>query len=680
MLNIIRKYFTFPLLLITLIGCGSDSSTVSDTTPPSINLNGDQTVSITQGQQYLEQGATATDNIDENVQIIISGQVNTDEVGEYIITYTATDNAGNSSSVSRIVTVVPAVITIPEITLNGPVSLDWYLNEAFVDPGATANDETDGELEVVVTGNVDITKLGQYSLIYQATNSMGKTVSVERIVQVIDSVLFSLNGEQNISIPLDSEYQELGAIATDKDGNELAIEITNNINTTIVGSYTVTYRVIQNDLDRILLRSVAVLPRPENTFRAFADIDADESLDLTIAIYTGNTTDIVWRSGTIQSQTSEFNLIDRLTDELPLAIKGYDLNNTGYDDLLVITEKGWYVYYNQGNSTFAKSANLTTNWTPYEPNNDNGNIVGFSENKTFIPQSVFIEDISGDGIADLIWETENMTESYIGGYSTFSQIYAAVANSDFSYSDAKIKSTGYTTNYIAGSDYQYVSSSHSIKFFDVNEDNVKNIVKATDRWNSQEIASPVPKSSRLISIEINPNEDFHNSLRSDTQILDYEFVDWNKDGLNDIWIKQQGYTHVQSGNYDTSIEYVLLLGEGSGVFSEATDVSDTFNDPSSKLIDINGDGQLDIVFSKTNEESSFVYWRQADVNGFLEEAVLVADSFPLSFRDLNGDGRPELIKPNEQGIAMHLSEQQGTYRYETIFEYRDLVSIPSLSK
>ena len=295
---------------------------------------------------------------------------------------------------------------------------------------------------------------------------------------------------------------------------------------------------------------------------------------------------------------------------------------------------------------------------------------------SFIPKAVYIEDVSGDGIADLIWETEHMTANYMDGYSTFSLIYTSIANSDFAYPEIKRASSGYSTQYIAGSGYQYVSESHNIKFHDVNQDNITNLFKAIDRWNDEEIASPVPKSGRLVSIDINLSENTHNNLRSGTQVLDYEFVDWDRDGIQDIWLKQQTYTYQGPvfPDHKTSIEYILLPGEGNGIFSEEKDITTQFNDPSSILVDIDGDGQLDIVTNKIDEPTS-IYWQKADNGQFKDEVLLISDSFPMSYVDLNNDNRPELIKFSEQTIAAHFSIAEGGYEYRVIFEFQDLLSI-----
>ena len=81
--------------------------TVADTQPPVISLIGDSEVSHEQGANYIDAGASASDLVDGDVEVLISGDVD-DEVGEYTVTFTATDAADNSATQTRLVTVVSA--------------------------------------------------------------------------------------------------------------------------------------------------------------------------------------------------------------------------------------------------------------------------------------------------------------------------------------------------------------------------------------------------------------------------------------------------------------------------------------------------------------------------------------------------------------------------------------------
>lgn len=81
--------------------------TVIDSAPPEITLKGESEMTIDAGTEYIEQGATAYDSKDKDVNesLQIDGAVNIYSAGTYPITYTACDKSGNASSVTRTVTV-----------------------------------------------------------------------------------------------------------------------------------------------------------------------------------------------------------------------------------------------------------------------------------------------------------------------------------------------------------------------------------------------------------------------------------------------------------------------------------------------------------------------------------------------------------------------------------------------
>jgi len=89
---------------ITFTTTGNGGST--DITPPQIILIGDAVISIDLQQPYVELGAYAIDNVDGQIPVQITGAVNINLKGQYVITYTAEDSAGNVATEDRIVNVV----------------------------------------------------------------------------------------------------------------------------------------------------------------------------------------------------------------------------------------------------------------------------------------------------------------------------------------------------------------------------------------------------------------------------------------------------------------------------------------------------------------------------------------------------------------------------------------------
>ncbi len=78
---------------------------VVDETPPTGNLNaGIDTISV--GSSWVDASVTVFDNSLGDVTITVSGNVNSNIAGEYIITYILEDPSGNQSSIERYVFVI----------------------------------------------------------------------------------------------------------------------------------------------------------------------------------------------------------------------------------------------------------------------------------------------------------------------------------------------------------------------------------------------------------------------------------------------------------------------------------------------------------------------------------------------------------------------------------------------
>ena len=73
----------------------------------------------------------------------------------------------------------------PVITLNGSSEMTLIVGDAYVEQGASAVDNKDGETMIVTSGLVDINIIGIYTVTYDASDSTGnKAVSVKRTVTV----------------------------------------------------------------------------------------------------------------------------------------------------------------------------------------------------------------------------------------------------------------------------------------------------------------------------------------------------------------------------------------------------------------------------------------------------------------------------------------------------------------
>lgn len=98
------------------------SEAVTDTTPPTITIIGNNPAEIEKGTPYVDLGATVDDNVDHNLGITTAGaEIDTTVSGNYSVIYTATDNAGNTASTTRVVIINDNQTVIPN-TDNGSSS------------------------------------------------------------------------------------------------------------------------------------------------------------------------------------------------------------------------------------------------------------------------------------------------------------------------------------------------------------------------------------------------------------------------------------------------------------------------------------------------------------------------------------------------------------------------------
>jgi hypothetical protein len=71
-----------------------------DITPPTLQLNGNATVTVIVEGTYTDAGATATDAIDGDItpRVVVTNPVDTNVIGTYTVTYNVTDLSGNKAA------------------------------------------------------------------------------------------------------------------------------------------------------------------------------------------------------------------------------------------------------------------------------------------------------------------------------------------------------------------------------------------------------------------------------------------------------------------------------------------------------------------------------------------------------------------------------------------------------
>ncbi len=199
-----------------------------DVTKPVITITGGD-IAHEQGTTYTDLGATALDNIDGDITSLISveNNVDSDTAGTYTVIYSVSDSSGNAAD-QKTRTVVVSDTTKPIITLIGNSEVRLLIDDVYVDEGATAYDNIDGDLttQIITVNPVDTSQIGDYVVTYNVTDSSGnQALEINRSVFIGGTLDVDGNGKYDaltdgllilrFMFGLDGESLILGTVAAD---------------------------------------------------------------------------------------------------------------------------------------------------------------------------------------------------------------------------------------------------------------------------------------------------------------------------------------------------------------------------------------------------------------------------------------------------------------------------------
>jgi alpha-tubulin suppressor-like RCC1 family protein len=162
--------------------------TVEDTTSPVITLNGESNASHEAGAPYLELGAVWSDALDGNGFASVSGSVDANLTGVYLLNYSHTDVAGNSADqVTRSVTVFN--LSPLGVELSG-LSLEEGLSSA------TAI----GSFSVPVNSDSNVSKSHSFALVEGSGSAGNANFSIDEAGRLLSGVSFDYESQVSFSI------------------------------------------------------------------------------------------------------------------------------------------------------------------------------------------------------------------------------------------------------------------------------------------------------------------------------------------------------------------------------------------------------------------------------------------------------------------------------------------------
>ena len=250
----------FPLGATTVTYTGTDDAgntstatvivTVEDRTAPLIQAPANVSVSADAGacSAAVNAAVNATDLCDASVSITHDGPANNIyPVGTTTVTYTATDDAGNSSTATVTVTVEDESAPSIQVPANLTVAADANACSATVNPVVTANDTCDPSVTITHDGPADNRfSLGTTTVTYTATDDAGNSSTATVTITVQDRTAPSIQAPASLTVPAaaNSCSATVNPLATASDGCDTSVTVTHDGPANGVfplGTTTVTY-------------------------------------------------------------------------------------------------------------------------------------------------------------------------------------------------------------------------------------------------------------------------------------------------------------------------------------------------------------------------------------------------------------------------------------------------------
>ena len=133
------------------------------------------------------------------------------------------------------------------IKLNGEKEITINYQEEYQDSGATATYKNkDITSDIETSNNINYNKIGNYEIVYKIKYKK-QAKEITRKINIVDkeNPVIELNGNSEITIYKGSKYNEQGVKITDNYDENLTdkVEIENNIDTSKIGDYEITYKV-----------------------------------------------------------------------------------------------------------------------------------------------------------------------------------------------------------------------------------------------------------------------------------------------------------------------------------------------------------------------------------------------------------------------------------------------------
>ncbi|VVH64137.1 hypothetical protein BSPLISOX_2012, partial [uncultured Gammaproteobacteria bacterium] len=295
-------------------------------------------------------------------------------------------------------------------------------------------------------------------------------------------------------------------------------------------------------------------------------------------------------------------------------------------------------------------------------------------NDTFEDQGVRFLDVNGDGLLD-----------YVRGEQMYKKVYLNTGSgwrlsSSFVLPQPIVSNYSYTVGFVeqwwwVSKDGVVSRKPSGMHFAELNGDGLIDIVYGRDNDKKAYLnngSNWVESSNLAIPINITNSITERIGRRVGSNFVGYKqmgvrIVDINNDGLDDI-IKASGdvtATYINQGNsWKLSNNYALPKPIQTSVYIDNSPV---------KLLDINGDGLVDMLYGKGNSRSVYLNtgngWSSTH-NFTLPESILTSgnEDTGIRFVDINSDGLIDVLEGIHTTKKVHLNTGSSwvrSYKHQT---------------
>ena len=218
---------------------------------------------------------------------VIATKVDSEEYKAYISCgkYYTTKGYVNGDTTTKKKTTMVKDVEKPVITLNGNAEITINKGSKYNEEGAKATDNIDGDIssKIKISGKVDTSKSGTYTITYQVTDKAGNRSDAMRKISVVDVTTsqtttqkttkkvqttktvrattrrvtparvttpptITLRGNSTITINQGASWHDPGFTARDAKGNDLTgrVNVSGYVNISVAGTYRISYSVSDN--------------------------------------------------------------------------------------------------------------------------------------------------------------------------------------------------------------------------------------------------------------------------------------------------------------------------------------------------------------------------------------------------------------------------------------------------